>query len=208
MPVRREVRYTFARQPRLVRVACRVVAQRVHAWGARLDEQTGSTLRLLISEIVTNALRHTATPFIRLRLSVADASLLVSVQDDSPILPVVTAPDPEAWESEHGRGLLIVAALADLHGWRRAGRGKCVWFQLALPEAQRAHPPTGRAQQHKAATPTSVCSRAHRPDGPPHARGSSRPAASCRRAPRPRAAQVRSLRCPRPARFWREGRGS
>jgi anti-sigma regulatory factor (Ser/Thr protein kinase) len=155
-----------------------VVAQRVRAWGARLDEQATSTLRLLVSEVVTNAVRHTATPFIGLRLSVAGARLLVSVQDDSPVLPVVSEPGLDAWESENGRGLVLVAALAEQHGWRRTGCGKSVWFQLTLPEVLSPNVPACRAgAQRRRAAATPACRRADRPVGLTYARKSSRLAA-------------------------------
>jgi anti-sigma regulatory factor (Ser/Thr protein kinase) len=143
----RRTRYVLARQPHLVGVARRVVTQRIGAWGARLDEDRASTLQLLVSEIVTNAIQHTTSAFIGVDLSVTGRRLLVAVADDSPVFPVAADGGLTAWEGEHGRGMFLVAALADAHGWRRTCRGKRVWFRLALPQALAPCNPAGRAER-------------------------------------------------------------
>ncbi|MFC9431476.1 ATP-binding protein [Streptomyces sp. NPDC056987] len=70
-----------------------------------------SDVLMVVSELVANALIHACGP-IRAHLDHrADGSLQVAVDDGGPSL-TTSAPDPE----EHGRGLVLVAALADEFG--------------------------------------------------------------------------------------------
>ena len=99
--------------------------------------------RLVVSELVTNALRHGLAdvrlpapgahrpPPIRLRLLRHAAGLRCEVTDPSDIMPACLAPDDDA---ELGRGLCLIAALS--HQWGAAplpAGGKCVWADLPLP---------------------------------------------------------------------------
>lgn len=87
---------------------------------------------LLVSELVTNAVRHGA-PVIEIALVLDADRLRVEVTDGGDALPVVPLGRPSA-DRPTGRGLLIVAATA--HDWgvvRLPGeRGKTVWAELAL----------------------------------------------------------------------------
>jgi anti-sigma regulatory factor (Ser/Thr protein kinase) len=89
---------------------------------------------LLLSELVTNAVRHARVPLGReievccalrdgqLRIEVADAS------DDQPQKRLAAEDD------ERGRGLLLVDSFAAKWGVSpRDGVGKLVWFVLTLP---------------------------------------------------------------------------
>ncbi len=100
--------------------------------------------RLVVSELVTNALRHgipaelpapsspgPPAPPIRLRLLRHPAALRCEVTDPSDIMPTCLATDDNA---EIGRGLLLVASLS--HQWGATplpAGGKCVWADLRLP---------------------------------------------------------------------------
>lgn len=95
----------------------------------RLDGLSGDSLEIILvltSELVTNAILHGAGP---LGLSVAwdDRGVRIDVHDESPERPVVRAVDHEA---AHGRGLLLVDALADEWGVDGTDTGKSVWFTL------------------------------------------------------------------------------
>ncbi len=81
---------------------------------------------LCVSELVTNAVRAGCVA-IRLRVLVEPASVRVSVHDDAPGMPVKQ--DPPPWEA-HGRGLLIVDAVAHDWGIEHATIGKEVWALL------------------------------------------------------------------------------
>lgn len=80
---------------------------------------------LVVSELVTNAIRYGRPP-VRLRL-IRDQSLLCEVSDagsTTPHLRRARASD------EGGRGLLLVAQLAERWGTRHARQGKTVWAEL------------------------------------------------------------------------------
>ncbi|MET9425158.1 ATP-binding protein [Streptomyces sp. NPDC006540] len=95
-------------------------------WGARADDIT-----LCVSELATNALVHGVPPgrgyLLRLRLS-EDGTLRVEVHDSGGGRPGVRIPDGES-----GRGLLLVAALADTWGVGRRDPGKVVWCAFTRP---------------------------------------------------------------------------
>ncbi|MFI1941478.1 SpoIIE family protein phosphatase, partial [Streptomyces purpureus] len=94
---------------------------------ARWDlEDLTDSVELLISEVVTNAVRYAERP-VTLRLLRTDV-LRCEVGDDSPQLPRQRrARDTD----EGGRGLFLVNRLARRWGATRLSTGKVVWFELA-----------------------------------------------------------------------------
>jgi anti-sigma regulatory factor (Ser/Thr protein kinase) len=85
------------------------------------------TATLLVSELVTNALSHGHAPC-SLRVQFLEPDTVeVSVQDADATLPTLQHPDRM---SEHGRGMLLVDALARRWGIRPVPGGKQVWFTL------------------------------------------------------------------------------
>jgi serine phosphatase RsbU (regulator of sigma subunit)/anti-sigma regulatory factor (Ser/Thr protein kinase) len=102
------------------------VREQLHDWGlARLAD----TAELMVSELVTNAVRHSHSRPIELRLVRGD-TLLCEVEDDDHELPTLLSAGPE---DEFGRGLRIVTTLAREWGTSRTKAGKSVWFELTLP---------------------------------------------------------------------------
>ena len=94
-----------------------------------LDPDQTESLRLIISELVTNALRHGADgERIDLAVTPKPEFLCVQVTDDGPGL----APRPRALESEEegGFGLFFVEQLARRWGVTRENRRTRVWFEL------------------------------------------------------------------------------
>lgn len=103
-----------------------VVREQLHDWGlARLAD----TAELLVSELVTNAVRHSRSRPLQLRLVRGD-TLLCEVDDDDHDLPTLLSAGPG---DEFGRGLRIVSTLAREWGTSRTKAGKTVWFELTLP---------------------------------------------------------------------------
>jgi serine phosphatase RsbU (regulator of sigma subunit)/anti-sigma regulatory factor (Ser/Thr protein kinase) len=103
-----------------------VVREQLHDWGlARL----AGTAELLVSELVTNAVRHSRSRPVELRLVRGD-TLLCEVDDDDHELPTLMSAGPG---DEEGRGLHVVSTLAREWGTSRTGTGKTVWFELTLP---------------------------------------------------------------------------
>jgi anti-sigma regulatory factor (Ser/Thr protein kinase) len=103
--------------------------EQLDAWG--LDEAV-FTMELVISELVTNAIRHGRQP-VRLRLIRDDASLFCEVSDGSSAAPHLRR--ARVWD-EGGRGLLLVAQLTDRWGTRHTATGKIIWTEqdIAAPE--------------------------------------------------------------------------
>ncbi|MGW1626564.1 SpoIIE family protein phosphatase [Streptomyces sp. NPDC002172] len=101
--------------------------RQVLAWGYG---ELATTTELIVSELVTNAIRY-AEPPIRLRL-LRDARLICEVADASS-----TAPRLRHARStdEGGRGLFLVAQLAHRWGARYTGEGKIIWAEQEIPEA-------------------------------------------------------------------------
>jgi anti-sigma regulatory factor (Ser/Thr protein kinase) len=104
--------------------ARRLIRQALRRWD--LEEQLDAT-ELLVSEIVTNAVRYAERP-ITLRLLRTDV-LRCEVGDDAPLLPRMRHAAPE---EEGGRGLYLVNRMAQRWGATRLGAGKVVWFELPL----------------------------------------------------------------------------
>ncbi|WP_442814715.1 ATP-binding SpoIIE family protein phosphatase [Streptomyces sp. NBC_01198] len=104
--------------------ARRLVRQALRRWD--LEDQLDAA-ELLVSEIVTNAVRYADRP-ITLRLLRTDV-LRCEVGDDAPLLPRMRLSTPQ---DEGGRGLYIVNQVAQRWGATRLGAGKVVWFELPL----------------------------------------------------------------------------
>ena len=86
------------------------------------------TAELLVSECVTNAVRHAETGG-EVRLSRSGDGVRVEVADEGGGRPVLRHPRPHEL---HGRGLALLGALAARWGIEGddAARGKTVWFEL------------------------------------------------------------------------------
>lgn len=119
--------------------ADRAVVSSARSWAcAHLAEHlpaaaTGSLLfdvRLVVSELVTNAVRCGSSE-VAVRLRVGADTVLIGVRDSGAGTPVLT---DAAVTDTHGRGLAIVAALADDWGVTSRGGGhKEVWARLGVP---------------------------------------------------------------------------
>ncbi|WP_030220270.1 SpoIIE family protein phosphatase [Streptomyces sp. NRRL WC-3626] len=117
--------WTLPREPRSVGRAREYARAQLLAWDL---EPLVDTTELLVSELVTNALRY-GEGEIRLRL-LLDRTLVCEVWDSGLVQPRRRrARDTD----EGGRGLQLVGLLSAAWGSRRTPRGKTVWFELPLP---------------------------------------------------------------------------
>ncbi|WP_405623170.1 SpoIIE family protein phosphatase [Streptomyces sp. NBC_00076] len=98
--------------------------EQLTAWG--LDEAAFVT-ELVVSELVTNAIRYGEPP-IQLRL-IRDRTLICEVSDGSSTSPHLRR--AHAFD-EGGRGLLLVAQLTQRWGSRQTGSGKTIWAEQSL----------------------------------------------------------------------------
>jgi anti-sigma regulatory factor (Ser/Thr protein kinase) len=98
------------------------------------------TLELIVSEIVTNAVRATrhlrdanlTTPVIRLWLGLDLDSVLIRVWDASSQMPTRQDAGPD---DDSGRGLMLVGSLAKEWGAYREEAGKVVWALITLADS-------------------------------------------------------------------------
>ncbi|MFE7094897.1 SpoIIE family protein phosphatase [Streptomyces erythrochromogenes] len=104
-----------------VRNAC---ARRLAEWGL---EDIAFTTELILSELITNAVRYGSQP-IRVRL-LYDRSLVCEVSDGSSTSPHLRRAEAT---DEGGRGLFLVAQFAERWGTRYTARGKIIWSEQAL----------------------------------------------------------------------------
>ncbi|MEV5019863.1 SpoIIE family protein phosphatase [Streptomyces sp. NPDC053780] len=117
--------WTLPREPRSVGRARELARAQLLDWDM---EPLVDTTELLVSELVTNALRY-GEGEIRLRL-LLDRTLVCEVWDSGLVQPRRRrARDTD----EGGRGLQLVGLLSAAWGSRRTPRGKTVWFELPLP---------------------------------------------------------------------------
>jgi two-component sensor histidine kinase len=102
-----------------------------HFVAAAMCERHGTGVvqeaELLVSELVTNAIRH-GTPPIRLRVECDEGhDMVVRVADANPEPPVRLHPDVS---DESGRGMELVDIVSDAWGVEVLPEGKQVWFRL------------------------------------------------------------------------------
>ncbi|WP_435748126.1 SpoIIE family protein phosphatase [Nocardioides sp. SYSU DS0663] len=121
------VRLRVGGGPTAVRDVRRAVAAQVAAWGAPAERVDDA--KLVISELVTNALIH-ARPPVDVHLRRLEDAVLMEVWDPALLRPRRRR---TGGADEHGRGLGIVAALARDWGSRPSEAGKTVWALLDWP---------------------------------------------------------------------------
>ncbi|MGW4379615.1 SpoIIE family protein phosphatase [Kitasatospora sp. NPDC004531] len=128
LPDERVAVWTLPDDPAVVRTARRLAQHQLTAWGLEdLELDTG----LIVSELVTNAIRY-GTPPIRLRL-IHEAGLICEVSDSSDSSPYLRRAKST---DEGGRGLYIIGQLAQRWGTRYGRHGKTIWAQQDLSPSE------------------------------------------------------------------------
>ncbi|MFB7287597.1 SpoIIE family protein phosphatase [Actinacidiphila glaucinigra] len=102
------------------------VTRRLAEWGM---EDITYTVELVVSELVTNAVRY-GTPPIGLRV-IHNSTLIVEVSDGSGTAPHLRR---ARVFDEGGRGLMLVAQVTERWGTRHTQEGKTIWAEVALAE--------------------------------------------------------------------------
>ncbi|SCF56606.1 ATP-binding protein [Streptomyces sp. Ncost-T10-10d] len=131
-----EASITLPSDPVSVSSARRYVAGVLTEWGLAIDTEFADSIRLIVSELATNAVQHTfgqsPTFTVDLRLE-REEQLHLGVTDSHPRWPRRL---PAAVQQDNGRGMVIIRCLAKECGGRltvtpTADGGKTVW--IALP---------------------------------------------------------------------------
>ncbi len=141
--------WELAPDPSEVPRARELVREQLLEWGLLSIERTAE---LIVSELVTNAVRHARGGPVRLRL-VRSGTLLCEVEDADHTLPSLLGAGPGV---EFGRGLRVVAHLAREWGTSRTATGKTVWFELTAPTARLTR---GRPAHTSRTAGEGVCAR-------------------------------------------------
>ncbi|MFD5065404.1 SpoIIE family protein phosphatase [Streptomyces sp. NPDC058394] len=132
LPKDRVLTLSLPADPEAAPIARAAARRQLEAWG--VDEETAYTAQLIVSELVGNAVRYGAPP-LQLRL-IFERMLTCEVSDTATSAPQVKH---ARTIDETGRGLFIIASLADQWGTRYQTQGKTVW----------AEQPTGLSTEHR-----------------------------------------------------------
>ncbi|WP_151475644.1 SpoIIE family protein phosphatase [Streptomyces albicerus] len=124
LPAERMVSWDLPIDPAAVADVRKRTSRQLCEWG--LDELTFTT-ELVVSELVTNAIRHASGP-IRLRLIMSRA-LVCEVWDASPTAPHLRHPKTT---DEGGRGLFLISQFTQRWGTRYTQDGKIIWTEQSL----------------------------------------------------------------------------
>ncbi|MGW0820553.1 ATP-binding protein [Streptomyces sp. NPDC002845] len=156
----RRFRFELAAHPGSVAQARRMTRARLSTWA--VCENTCDTAALVVSELVTNAIVHAAGRRVVCELHDGDDLVRIAVRDEG-CAPGEPHPSSQRPEEEHGRGLLLVAAMCHAWGAQDAGSGLLVWADLPRT-ADDGGPDTAArsglghtpAQAHRGRTPTGA----------------------------------------------------
>ncbi|WP_458246785.1 ATP-binding SpoIIE family protein phosphatase [Streptomyces sp. MAI_2237] len=121
----RVAQWDLPSDPAVVSRARTAATEQLTAWG--LDDLAFTT-ELVVSELVTNAIRHAHGP-VQLRL-LRDRALICEVSDRSGTSPRLRRARNE---DEGGRGLFLAARLTERWGTRYTPEGKVIWTEQPLP---------------------------------------------------------------------------
>ncbi|MEV4920749.1 ATP-binding protein [Streptomyces tirandamycinicus] len=140
-----EASVTLPSDPASVSAARRYVSEVLAEWGLPGEDGTADTVRLIVSELATNAVQHTfglsPTFTVDVRLE-RDERLCVGVTDSHPRRPQRL---PAAVQQDNGRGMVIIRWLTAECGGRlyvdpTPEGGKTVWIALPWRAAAADHP--------------------------------------------------------------------
>ncbi|WP_217237836.1 SpoIIE family protein phosphatase [Streptomyces sp. AC555_RSS877] len=125
LPASQVATWDIPADPALVAPIRKQVVAQLDRWGM---SEAAFTAELVVSELVTNAIRYGAHP-IRLRLIHDASTLICEVSDTNHTAPHLRR--AKTWD-EGGRGLLLVAQLTERWGSRHTTDGKTIWSEINL----------------------------------------------------------------------------
>ncbi|MFF7605026.1 ATP-binding protein [Streptomyces parvulus] len=135
----------FSATRRGARLARRLATHRLDLWQLPYGSPVSDTVTLVVAELAANATFHGRVPGrdfeLRLTYDRSRGLVRVEVSDTHPGRPeVVASATQPSTDTDSGRGLLLVEAVADRWGVAgRSGPGKTVWAECAVraPETPR-----------------------------------------------------------------------
>ncbi|MFD6191115.1 MULTISPECIES: ATP-binding protein [unclassified Streptomyces] len=144
--LKRTFEMRFTSTPRGARLARRLAAHRLDAWGIPYGTRPHEETVLVLGELTANAVQHGHVPgrdfHLLLHVIAPSGTVRIEVTDSR---TERTPPDPEGLrapgdEDTCGRGLVLIAGLAERWGWypRSGGPGKTVWAECEVPESPAA----------------------------------------------------------------------
>jgi hypothetical protein len=124
----RRFRFELAAHPGSPAQARRLTRARLNGWS--VCEDICDSAALVVTELVTNAIVHTASSHIVCELHDGDELVRIAVRDEGCAPGEVHPSVAQRGEEEHGRGLLLVDALCHAWGAHEHGPGLLVWAEL------------------------------------------------------------------------------
>ncbi len=118
------------------RLARHLATRQLDVWGLPFGSALSDAVALVVAELASNAVLHARVPGrdFALRLEHRTDALRIEVADTGGDRPVAAPPMTPDAAADHGRGLVIVDALASRWGVSdRPGPGKVVWAEIDLP---------------------------------------------------------------------------
>ncbi len=131
-----ELTQRLSATPRGARLARRLTAARLEAWGHPYDSEVNDTAQHLVAELAANAVTHGRVPgrdFELRLLRLPENTLRIEVSDARGDRRLRFVNDAEG---EHGRGLILVTLLARTWGVTERDVGKTVWAEIGLSGEQ------------------------------------------------------------------------
>ncbi|UQA91785.1 ATP-binding protein [Streptomyces halobius] len=117
--------------------ARRRVSALLRAWGA--DQQVRDNVELVVTELFTNAVRHTGSEKVGCELALVGAHIRIEITDEGGGGTSVPQVRPRSVDEECGRGLFLVGALSESWGSRPHGSGLGCTVWADLPYSAAAH---------------------------------------------------------------------
>lgn len=129
-PDKMKVMFSFVGTSDRVSEARALTEVTLMSWGLRPLVENA---RLIVSELVTNAVVATPGKVVLLVLAREKGAISLGVWDSGDTLPVMGEEIPADLYEESGRGLYLVAKLSDEHGSQRVETGgKIIWARLKI----------------------------------------------------------------------------
>ncbi|MGW6025411.1 ATP-binding protein [Streptomyces sp. NPDC055099] len=128
-------RQRLSSTPRGARLARRLARYHLDEWGVPYGSEVSEAVAQIVAELAANAVTHGRVPGrdFEVRMILGGGVLRVEVGDTWGEGGAALAVRVAASDAESGRGLLLVAALADAWGVVEREVGKTVWAEITLP---------------------------------------------------------------------------